>query len=248
MSKVREWIHWRPSQVVISLFAAFPRGGMPSQGPVELVGAEGVSALQMNDDFGVLQGLDVMNWDLTFPTVPEPLEDNLRAWLRWALENGAKVAWFGTEGTFSFDYLLSQVLGRHNYGVGRQPDRIELESEHSDQEWREILGGAQAELLVDSEISRLGVSLEGELIASTLLARLVVLATLLVSGQEVADDDVGVLVDLWQDWHEGRDCESADVDRFSAGNRFVSRLHLHEDRVDAAERLLHELPVSWVSQ
>lgn len=66
---------------------------------------------------GVLDGLRVREFDLVYPAIPDDLDTVVESWLSGAVDAGAVVAWFGFEGSFHFDHLLTRDIARQIYGV-----------------------------------------------------------------------------------------------------------------------------------
>jgi len=71
----------------------------------------------LEDEDRVLGGLRTYEYALDFKELPGELRSYLEECLRQACDGGAKLAWLGFEGSFSFDYLLADQVADQIYGV-----------------------------------------------------------------------------------------------------------------------------------
>ncbi|MDR6688246.1 hypothetical protein J2Y41_003832 [Arthrobacter sp. 1088] len=55
---------------------------------------------------------------MVFDRVPSDLESVLTSWIEWAIAAGAEFAWFGFEGSFDFNHILTEDVGNQICGVG----------------------------------------------------------------------------------------------------------------------------------
>lgn len=97
---------------------------------------------------GAMDGLHVEEFDLVYPTVPDDLETVVESWLSGAVAAGAVVAWFGFEGSFHFDHLLTPDTARQIYGAA---DREEVHLALDDvrrqaADWAAKLTGLRAQI------------------------------------------------------------------------------------------------------
>jgi hypothetical protein len=76
-----------------------------------------VRSYYLEDEERVLGGLRTYEYDLDFKELPGELRSYLEECLRQACDGGAKLAWLGFEGSFSFDYLLADQVADQIYGV-----------------------------------------------------------------------------------------------------------------------------------
>ncbi len=76
-----------------------------------------VRSYYLEDEERVLGGLRTYEYALDFKELPGELPSYLEECLRQACDGGAKLAWLGFEGSFSFDYLLADQVADQIYGV-----------------------------------------------------------------------------------------------------------------------------------
>ena len=79
-----------------------------------------VRSYDLPDERGYLNGRATSEFDLIFDSVPADLDQVVEAWLIAATRAGGLLAWFGFEGSFSFEYLLTAEVADQIYGVAGQ--------------------------------------------------------------------------------------------------------------------------------
>jgi len=119
VSILTEAIAWSGSGVMLSLFVLFPtEGGSTFAGPIGDLPPRGVKTYYLEAPDERLRGGECYEYDLLFDIVPANLESIVVAWLQAAIEAGADVCWFGYEGSFHFDDLLTADIADQVYAVG----------------------------------------------------------------------------------------------------------------------------------
>lgn len=118
MNQLTEGLAWPGTYVILSLFAV----GTPES--VRLPPAVGdgsrpvkVSSYWLEDTDRDLGDREVYEHDLRYGDVPDDVGVVVEAWLAAAVGRGAEVAWFGFEGSFHFDHLLTRDIASSIYGV-----------------------------------------------------------------------------------------------------------------------------------
>lgn len=119
MSHLLEAISWNGVSVELCLFTVWPAHVEPREPdlPPGLEVPELLRAYTLQDETGALPGRLVREFDLVFDLVPANLEEVIRGWLTSVVEQGAIVAWFGFEGSFDFEHLLTPDLADQVFGV-----------------------------------------------------------------------------------------------------------------------------------
>ncbi|TCC48815.1 hypothetical protein E0H75_19780 [Kribbella capetownensis] len=118
MNQLLEGIGWLPSKVILSLFVVGADDVVRRPpGSVNLVNPIEVKSYCMEDPDRELGDRAVYEHDLIFDAVPDALETVVTGWLGAAVDAGAEVAWFGFEGSFHFDNLLTGGVAGELYGV-----------------------------------------------------------------------------------------------------------------------------------
>lgn len=119
--RLAEWLDWGPDELVLSMWTV-------SDSPLSLEGREPSSTstpdevrrydmIQMVEG-EFLSGRLCCEYDLLFNDEPPDLEDVIKAWARAALDSGAEVVWFGAEGSFHFENILTKAVALNIYAVG----------------------------------------------------------------------------------------------------------------------------------
>lgn len=148
MSKVGDGVAWMGTDVMLSMFVVLPHGrrmSMPRAAdttPPPFVHP----AYPLEDELGLLDGHDVVEFDFVFDTLPNDFAGFLERRLMEAVAAGAVVAWFAFEGTFRFDYLLVDQLAPHIYAVADR-NGVELAIEDDvliSERWRDRIRAARA--------------------------------------------------------------------------------------------------------
>lgn len=117
MPRLDEMIAWSGSGAVLSLFmvVASTEDHEPTMSAAGYVPNK-VTGYEM-ESVGSTPGFRIFEYDAHFDVVPEHLSAYLAACLDQALECGALVAWFGFEGSFHFDHILTPDITEQIYGV-----------------------------------------------------------------------------------------------------------------------------------
>jgi hypothetical protein len=71
----------------------------------------------LDDEDRVLGGRTVVEYDVHLSSLPLNLGGCLSMLLAWAHSSGAVVAWFGFEGSFHFDHLLTGDIANQVYAL-----------------------------------------------------------------------------------------------------------------------------------
>jgi hypothetical protein len=79
-----------------------------------------IDRYQLFDEDECLPNRFLFETDATFETVPDDCDDHIRTALEHAIELGAEVAWFGFEGSFHFEHILTDDIANQIYGVADQ--------------------------------------------------------------------------------------------------------------------------------
>lgn len=117
MATIAEAIAWAGSEVMLSMFTvsdsitAAPLSLSLEPAPVA------VRTFALEDERGALGGQFVIEYDLVLREVPSDLELVLRQCLLAAHAAGARVAWFGFEGSFDYEFLLTKEIANQVYAV-----------------------------------------------------------------------------------------------------------------------------------
>lgn len=114
-------LDWGPDELVLSLWVV-------SESPIRLETRvpPTVSAPDEVRRYEMLQMVEgeflsdrlCCEYDLLFNEEPPDLEDVIKAWAQAALDAGAEVVWFGAEGSFHFDNILTRAVAPNIYAVG----------------------------------------------------------------------------------------------------------------------------------
>ncbi len=136
----------------MSMFAAFPSATEPPS--LGMIAAQStpnkVEIFPMEDVYGVLGGLQVIEYDALFCDVPAKLDLYLEQVLRSALSAGAVIAWCAFEGSFHFDHLLTPGIAPQVYAVADAAGaELAADEDLESQEWRRRLGEARRRLLAE---------------------------------------------------------------------------------------------------
>lgn len=118
MRTLSDLIAWSGSDtIVLSLFVAVRASDSsdPSMAVEGLVPNEVRKYALERHEAG--DGLEIHEYDAYFDVVPSNLVEYVAGCLHEALSLGAVVAWFGFEGSFHFDHLLTPDVARQIYGL-----------------------------------------------------------------------------------------------------------------------------------
>jgi hypothetical protein len=138
---------WSEAGVVLSLFLVGPLESV-SRPPV-VAGSVKVVSYYLEDPDRDLGPLEVYEHDLRFGVVPDDLERIVGLWLAAGIDGGAEVAWFGFEGSFHFEHLLTQDIADAVYGVA---DRTGVylaldDARRESDEWAQQIRGCRQQLI-----------------------------------------------------------------------------------------------------
>lgn len=140
---------WSGSGVTLSMFLVLRSGVVPE---LELSFANcrprDVSTYDLEDVANVLSGRRVLEYDARFDEVPADLEGYLYFCLCEAMMHCAEVAWFGFEGSFDFEFLLSPEIAPQIYAIADvEGIAIATDDRLSSTSWEELIVHARQRLL-----------------------------------------------------------------------------------------------------
>lgn len=125
MSGLIEALRWSGTDFTISMFVVFrsgrrfelerPAGSPPRE----------VRQFDLQDGSVHLPSRRCREYDLLYDELPADLPSLLVGWLNAAMKAGADLAWFGFEGSFSFEHILTPDIAPSIFGVG-VPGRLQL--------------------------------------------------------------------------------------------------------------------------
>lgn len=125
MTDLKAAISWSGSDVTLSLFVLWRTGEVGEVLPCLTVSPRVVRRYELEDAGGVLSGKAASEIDVVFDVLPAELDSVVWAWLDASVRSGAVVAWFGVEGSFDFEHILTVDVADQIYGVA-VPDFIAL--------------------------------------------------------------------------------------------------------------------------
>lgn len=150
MTRLTDAIAWSGRDVTFSLFVAFPsRTTQLVPAPAQIPAAQLIKHYDLEDVDHHLRGRSCCEYDLIYDEVPPDLESIVVSWISTALSAGADFAWFGFEGSFDFEHILTSDVANQLFAVGI-PEGIQLAI---DDQYRE---GPEWAALVGSMRDRLG--------------------------------------------------------------------------------------------
>jgi hypothetical protein len=118
LSIVLDALGWSGSGYTVSVFVVTDSPAPPLlRFETETVHPSLVRTYFLEDEERVLGESHTYEYDLNFTELPPELRSYLEECLRQACDGGAKLAWLGFEGSFSFDYLLADQVADQIYGV-----------------------------------------------------------------------------------------------------------------------------------
>ncbi|WP_127476384.1 hypothetical protein [Microbacterium sulfonylureivorans] len=150
MDGLRAGLMWPGTEAMLSLFVV-RRGPADLELTVDAAPAPRPDTVRqyemMPGDSGSTIG-EVREYDLRFNELPPDLTGLVSAWLESAIGGGAEVAWFGFEGSFSYEDLLSDDIASSIFAVAsRSGIYLALDDDfRSSSEWVERLGEIRREL------------------------------------------------------------------------------------------------------
>lgn len=117
MSTIADAVAWSGSGTTLSLFAIYsnvpPTGELTSLALPEFR----LRRYVLEDEAWLLGGRWVVEYDFHFGSLPSNLPQRLEALLQWARSGGAVVAWFGFEGSFHFEHVLTVDVANQIYAI-----------------------------------------------------------------------------------------------------------------------------------
>ena len=139
MTTIRQSLMWSGSGAVLSMFVVTSVEIAPAlRMGDDLRRPERVRSFRLEAPPGVLPGRHVVAYDAAFATVPEPLSSYLEHCLREAVHRGAEIAWFGFEGSFHFDHLLTSDIADQVYAIADRRDLLVVaDAMRRSDEWAE---------------------------------------------------------------------------------------------------------------
>lgn len=142
MSRLHDAIAWSGVDATLILFVAFPAGAVAEVSPPSTPAAPmRIRQYDLEDLDRHLSGRSVREYDLVYDQVPEELEQIVMLWIAAAMASGADFAWFGFEGTFHFEHILTTDISDQVFAVGtRNETRLALDDDYRDgPEWAAVL-------------------------------------------------------------------------------------------------------------
>ncbi|WP_454854072.1 hypothetical protein [Promicromonospora soli] len=135
--------------MTLILFAAYTGVARPSiQHPTSVPSPDEVRTYHLEDPERRLKDIECYEHDLIFERLPQDLEEIVSAWLEAVLEAGAKIAWFGFEGSFDFEHILTADVANQVFAAGTAR-RVEFALEDDRREgqaWIETLADLRRHL------------------------------------------------------------------------------------------------------
>lgn len=118
MGTIANALTWSGSSATLSMFVVSSHEAFVDfTGILMEAEAPQIKVYPLDDEDNVLQGGRVVEYDLLFSKLPTHLNSLLTQCLDAARASGAKVAWFGFEGSFDFDCLLTAEIANQIYAV-----------------------------------------------------------------------------------------------------------------------------------
>lgn len=119
-SRLIEALSWNIKTVELCLFVATPADNTVAAPHGSGKAPEKILAYTLEDPYVPLPGLWVDEYDLIYSTVPDDIDAIVRNWLAAAIDRGAVLAWFVSEGSFHFQHILTADIARQVYGATDQ--------------------------------------------------------------------------------------------------------------------------------
>lgn len=107
---------------MLSLFVVSPSAAVPPLDVGDRPDLHALRTYELEDVIGVIGGQHLYEYDLVWKDFPPDLERIVTESLVAALQQGATVAWFAFEGSFSFEYLLHPNIANDIYAVAAGDD------------------------------------------------------------------------------------------------------------------------------
>jgi hypothetical protein len=138
VSRLAQALSWSGKDVTMSLFVVAHGDPAPAvQPPSDSTRPLRTRQYRLVDDAARLDGRSVCEIDLVFDEVPVDLEGVVRGWLRAAVAAGGIVAWFGFEGSFDFEHVLTDDTASQVFAFAdRQSEHLAIDDRYRDsQAW-----------------------------------------------------------------------------------------------------------------
>jgi hypothetical protein len=134
MSRLVDAISWSGRDVILSLFMAFPSGAtLNVLAPAAITEARSIRQYDLEDPDHHLSGHSCREYDLIYDDVPPDIESIIGSWIVAAIAAGADFAWFGFEGSFDLEHILTGDVADQLFAVGTK-EGIELALEDEQRE------------------------------------------------------------------------------------------------------------------
>ncbi len=149
MTRLTDAIAWSGRDVTLSLFVAFPSRATPLvSSPAEVPEARLIRHYDLEDLDHHLSGRSCYEYDLIYDEVPPDLEAIAHSWIAAALVAGADFAWFGFEGSFDFEHILTSDVANQLFAVGAsEGTELALDDEYREgPEWAALVGSMRVRL------------------------------------------------------------------------------------------------------
>lgn len=153
MSRVVEAICWDGVYVTLGMYTVFRQE--PDSAALQfcfdaIKPIKPVKPFRLDDELQILGGRPVIHYEIRLANVPEHLEQYLGFCLRNAFESGANCSWFGFEGSFDFEHILTTDIADQIYGICGTSGDLKIALEDSvllSDEWRETVSSIRKELV-----------------------------------------------------------------------------------------------------
>jgi hypothetical protein len=118
VSVVVDALGWDHASFMMSVYCVpLPRGMSDPDFDVPPTPPTSVKRYELIDDEPGASIPLVVEYDLVFAVLPDPLAPYLQECLRRVRDAGAQVAWLAFEGAFHFEHLLTRDIAHQVYGV-----------------------------------------------------------------------------------------------------------------------------------
>jgi hypothetical protein len=149
VSRLTDALSWSGRDVTLILFAVFPgHAELDIARPMNAPEPEAIRTYHLEDLDACLGGRECHEYDLVYERVPSRLDSVVVSWIEAALAAGADFAWFGYEGSFDFDHILTEDIANQIFAVGSsQGIDLALDDDYRDSPgWVARLVGRRDEL------------------------------------------------------------------------------------------------------
>jgi hypothetical protein len=158
MCTIYKSLAWAGSDVTLSMFTVSDAKNEPELDLSVEPSPIAVRRYALEDEDRVLSGQSVVEYDLVFRDVPSDLNGVIRQCFRVACSAGVRVAWFGFEGSFDFQFLLTKEIANQIYAVS-DSHGVSIASDEmlSSESWEARVVGAGIEARRESGPSSRGI-------------------------------------------------------------------------------------------